>query len=674
MYKISYYIMAGIAFIISSFLFLQSLFTTVRISIDGNGRSFYVDGKTLIVLALIGVFTGVLFLLYVWQKNHTFYVGKYLMTIMMAINPLFVLMARNIPEADSYKCLDAAAQLVEGNVSAFQTGNYMFKWPNQNGLVLFYYVISKLFGVHNYLLIQILNALLVDVMYLIIYRFLKKYKDNYAELCTVYICIFFPLTLYTTFVYGTIIGLVFSISAMVLQQIYFHERKLRYLILSAILIALAVQFKSNYLICFLGMVISYFFDSVRAYRENSKNRKNLFPIGIVALVIFLLFGNTATKLCLAQITDGESTGVKGVPLYAWVVMGLQESPRAPGWYNGYNSHVFTNNDFDYEITALQCKMDLQEEIKRKINNPKESVLFFSKKIASQWCEPAFQGFEYNREECPTNIVRSDLYYDITSSSGRINRIIYFFLDGFQSFVYLGILLYILSDREKNISSDVGLIIFIGGFLFHLLWEGSSSYTFPYFVLIIPYALSGFLQVFATAIEYKTEKTIVLTAPATYNTCRRKLIGKGTVLLLFTVCWFLVKDFRITEDTDEWEEHIRLHRFVPEGIYNLEPAGAVGNAFYFYLDFCPDKDWTYELGSAEEGNYLILTEDNSLKMEEINQEEDKKLGFRIERLSGGYCFRWCEYLDQVLTYDTNTCNLTLSTYDENNKNQIWYLKK
>lgn len=674
MKKISYGLMAGIVFAISFFLFLQSLFTTVRIDIDGNERSFFIDGNPLIILVLIVFITGGVFLLYMWQKKHSFHVGKYLMTIMMIINPLFVLMSRNIPDADSYKCVDAAAQLVEGNINVFQVGNYLFKWPNQNGLVLFYYVISKLFGAHNYLLIQILNAVLVDILYLAVYQFLKKYEDNYAELCVTCICIFFPLTLYTTFVYGTIIGLVFSVGAMILQQIYFHERRWKYLILSGLFIALAVQFKSNYLICFLGMVISYFFDSVRVYKENSQDRKSLFPIGIVVLVFFLFLGNTATKLSLAQITDGESTGVKGVPLYAWVVMGLQESPRAPGWYNGYNSHVFTDNDFDYEMTTLQCKQDLREEITRKISNPKESVVFFSKKIASQWCEPAFQGFWYNREECQTDIARSNLYYDITSSSGRINRIIYFCLDGFQSFVYLGILLYILFDKKKDISSDVGLIVFIGGFLFHLFWEGSSSYAFPYFVFIIPYAVSGVLQVFDNVIEYRERKMKGLTSSVRYSTGQKQLIGKGAALFLLTVCLLLVKEFRITGDTDEWQEHSRLHRFIPEGTYNLEPVGTVENAFPFYLDFCPDKDWTYELRSAEDRYYLILTEDDSLKMEEAVREEDRKIGFRVERLNGGYCFRWCEYLDQVLTYDTESESLILSTYDENNINQIWYLKK
>jgi len=34
------------------------------------------------------------------------------------------------------------------------------------------------------------------------------------------------------------------------------------------------------------------------------------------------------------------------------------------------------------------------------------------------------------------------------------------------------------------------IIFIGGFLFHLVWEAKGQYTVCYFVLLIPYAWMG----------------------------------------------------------------------------------------------------------------------------------------------------------------------------------------
>ena len=37
------------------------------------------------------------------------------------------------------------------------------------------------------------------------------------------------------------------------------------------------------------------------------------------------------------------------------------------------------------------------------------------------------------------------------------------------------------------------MVFLGGFLFHLVWEASASYAIPYFVLLIPYAVKGFAE-------------------------------------------------------------------------------------------------------------------------------------------------------------------------------------
>lgn len=657
MYKIAYYVMAGVAFLISSFLFMQSLFTTVRISFDGNEKSYYIDGNPAVIGILVFITMAILLFVYS-NKGLRTKIAKYFMIIMLTISPVFALMAQNIPFADQYSCMETAAQMLEGNMSAFDAGNYMDKYANQNGLVLFYYVLGKVFGSYNYILVQLLNAVMIDVLYVMVYRYLKKYAPKYTDITILCLCAFFPLTLYTTFVYGTMIGLVLSIVAMIFQQMFFREHKWKYLLYSGVLIALAVQFKSNYLVFFVGMLICLVFHFVK-----EKSSKKLIPLGgVFLLCLCLVFGNSLTRVSLNKITDGASAGIKGTPSLAWVVMGLQESNRAPGWYNAYNGHVFEENNFDYELTQLQCKQDLQEEIVKKLNNPKESLVFFSKKIASQWCEPSFQGFWNNREEYKSEIKRSDFYYDITSSSGRLNRIIYFGLDIFQSFVYLGVIFYIILDKRKIISHNIGLIIFIGGFVFHLFWEGKSSYAFPYFVIIIPYAVSGMIGLFDRVIELRTGKITEILAD---RVVRKKAIVNATALVATFVCLLCVKDFRITNDTDDWNEYVRLHRFVPEGKYSLESVPENQVNFPFNLIFYPNKHWVYELRS----------ENDTLKIEGIDlEEEDEFIAFKIERLNGGYCFRWYEYMDQVLTYDPEMKSLALCTYEENNKNQIWYLNK
>ena len=46
---------------------------------------------------------------------------------------------------------------------------------------------------------------------------------------------------------------------------------------------------------------------------------------------------------------------------------------------------------------------------------------------------------------------------------------------------------ILFQNRKNISLELLLLItvFVGGFLFHVLWEAKSRYIIPYIVILIP---------------------------------------------------------------------------------------------------------------------------------------------------------------------------------------------
>ena len=50
------------------------------------------------------------------------------------------------------------------------------------------------------------------------------------------------------------------------------------------------------------------------------------------------------------------------------------------------------------------------------------------------------------------------------------------------------LIYVFMNRKnRNIYVWLPATAFIGGFLFHMLWEAKGQYTFTYFILLIPYA-------------------------------------------------------------------------------------------------------------------------------------------------------------------------------------------
>ena len=42
---------------------------------------------------------------------------------------------------------------------------------------------------------------------------------------------------------------------------------------------------------------------------------------------------------------------------------------------------------------------------------------------------------------------------------------------------------------------IGMIIVIGGFLFHTLWEVKAIYLYQYFMYLLPYAACGLVSLF-----------------------------------------------------------------------------------------------------------------------------------------------------------------------------------
>ena len=48
--------------------------------------------------------------------------------------------------------------------------------------------------------------------------------------------------------------------------------------------------------------------------------------------------------------------------------------------------------------------------------------------------------------------------------------------------------------KRQIQKLFCLIIIIGGFLFHMFWEGKAQYILPYFIMVIPYSAAGIKEI------------------------------------------------------------------------------------------------------------------------------------------------------------------------------------
>ena len=469
---------AARVFIISIFAIIISILTLLSMFnsnyIDINEKSIMVkDNPFEILLWFIAVIILVYFTRKFFKTQKEIYFKKLfiIISLILLIIGVFVIFKYDFyPVADQANILNIAAAMRNGDYSAFERLGYVGMCTNQAGIVMILYYLSFIFGENNYQIIQILNILaLIGSIYCLCK--ISKISFNNNELSNytlIFLILFFPLSFYITFVYGNLFGLFFSLFAILMGYNYFESGRPYYIVLSAFGIMVSMMFKSNYSITFVAMLIFVLCDIFLNKRRSS-----------IILIIILVIGYLGSSIIPSYFVKKE-TGIEldaGIPMIAYVEMGLQYSESGPGWFNGYNWNVYQSNGGDVEKTTNQIKTDLGNTLGYYLENINEFINFLYNKTISQWCNADFQCFWINRN---VNFIQNDI----------LNK----YLNIFESVVYLGTLAYIFfTGRHTKLHRLLLPTIFIGGFIFHLFWEAKGQYTITYFVLLIPYCVRGLID-------------------------------------------------------------------------------------------------------------------------------------------------------------------------------------
>lgn len=414
-----------------------------------------------------------------FQKRKEVDIYKLLICIHFILGMGWVVCTQLFPRADQGSCSAIAANLFSDTYDKvdFFKGGYLNQYPFQSGIILVFKIIYSFLGVNNYMAFQILNVVSIVLIDIYLMKVLKKITPVHAEkIGFLFLIFFFPLVFYSSFLYGNLMGCAFSTMAMYYEFEYFENHKVYNMILSTLFIGIALLVKSNYLIVLLAMLIFLGIDWIISLKK-----KNII-FAFIVIGSYIIATSGPVKLLSAQ--ENIDLG-QGVPKVAWIAMGMQESDMAPGWYNEYNANTYLNNDCDSEKTAEVAKKYIKERIVYFAENPIYTAKFYTKKMLSQWCEPTFGGLWINQFE--KNIIISR-YVDSILNGGKLQKIVIEILDILQSIIYWLAFLYVITNRkQKNIFIWFPGTIFIGGFLFHMIWEGKGQYTFTYFILLIPYA-------------------------------------------------------------------------------------------------------------------------------------------------------------------------------------------
>ena len=504
LYSIYRYIVLGLFLVINIWLFLLSIFSTSRLTSDANEYTYYTGDYAwlhIIVLLCIAAVTYLLVKKNIFSTLNIYFtnndkvfnkVRKICLSIIGITGIAWVLLTQSHAGADQYYVLKAAYDLRNHDYSMFVQGGYISKYTNQIGLLFIEYLIGFIVGDYNYIFWQLLNVVMIVFTYKMLsdIAIIWKLPRLASILLLVLGILFFPWTLYSVFIYGNVAGLFFAIMAFKYTMLFIENSKendrihIPYAVITGLAMMMSVMVKSNYLIFMIALILYTIAEMLR--------HKNIQIILVTCAVIAgFAFQAVVPKLVIEKISGCNLNN--GASSWTWIDMGLHTntgSSYADGWYNSRIAALYEDNNYNPEDEALAAKEEIRECIDTYKNDPDAFVAFLSRKVASQWNNPEFQCFWITNVR-NSNIRQSILISSILSLEGSLPFISY--LNILQSIILFGSMLYAINALFNNslAGTTVLPLTFIGGFIFHIFWEGKCQYTLPYFVLLLPLCIAGF---------------------------------------------------------------------------------------------------------------------------------------------------------------------------------------
>lgn len=698
--------------VIISGICLQSMFSTSFIGYltqeDGSKQEKSLNiadrpWKHLLVLAVFIVICVLLYRGYGWcrkrwisrtasfTQNTVNYVGAgkpcssfcILSIFIFFLGAVWILITQLYPGSDPSKVYRIAIQWREGDFSSYAEGGYMFRYPFQSGITLFYYFLSFLFGVDNYVALQFVNLAALTAIYLLLAKLAVIFWGGAEKKLPVIVhtalILWLPFSFYVTYLYGILPGMALSLCAVYCAVMYLKTRKYRYILPAVVCMGVATVLKMNCLIYLIAIVCFLLYDAVNILLSGKKDSFRQCIVSLVFILLLILGAagcNQASNRYVERLSGYED--MNGESMVSWVVMGLSDAPFGPGTYNGYIANVFVENDYDTEKVNEASKAEIRKILDRMSQDlVGDAIPFFGRKNAFQWNDPSFLCLE-NTKGRTSAVNMPDFVSDLIDGRGSV--VFYVIMNYVQTLIWFGVLFYLfLNWRSGNIHELFGAVIFLGGFLFHFIWESGASYTMPYFVIIIPYAVKGFADLvrcvnrtFVSVRESKDKKALM-------KDMLRKTYKPAAGILVVVVLIVLVSGRNIFRNTialnDGEEAEAQFYHRADAGtsaqaVQEVYNTGETKGGYYYlspYLE--PDKSVVYmdgEMTLVSIEPYAAERSHAATKLADVSDIEHKVL---VSWKDSDVRIRFRSN-EQVLSLDESGENPQLTTYMDDDMNLFY----
>ena len=399
---------------------------------------------------------------------------------MLALNVGIVLLSKSLPIFDQWCCWDMARQIATG----YEPWEYYYTnyFPHQMPYILLLSLPMKLN--QSPMWIQLLQAVgnvvgtwaLAECAALLSHRRSARLIAWLAALC------FLPYAFFAPYVYGNLPGLHAMLLAALGLMRYLTSGKKRHLLWMTLFMLLACLLKQNMLIAAIAAAIVLCLWAMQ--------QKRWLPV-MTAAVMLLLCATTGGTINRVVESRTDANLSEGFPTSSWIMMGLSESEKEPGWYNENCYTYYTEYGYSKATHNELSKADIRQRLSDFAADPVYTLRFFGRKTLSQWNDPTFQSLWVN--EMSRNPERSPLALSLYER-GKAYRLVSWVMDELHLLALAGIVLWLwLCRRERGLVHLFFPLLLIGGFLFHLVWEAKGQYTFLYFFPLTAFGALGWLE-------------------------------------------------------------------------------------------------------------------------------------------------------------------------------------
>lgn len=475
--------------------------------------------------------------------------------LILLLGGMLIVFGRTVPAADALSVYNAAAEWILGNKDIIHpTFSYLSYYPQQIGLMAFLELLLRLWNLTGlsapaWHFVKLVYVCLLCVAVLFQYRSLRYlWPDDWEPVSCCYlilVCCNLPMILYSSFVYGEIpsfamlsVGL-FLLLKLLADCIPAHSVETTspddtrvvgtshalsavtvFTALGSILfLTLSVMLRKNSLILIIAVLLVLFFEALRPGRSGRA------CIGLMAMAVCLTITSVGVLPLVQKCYEKKAgnTLSSGVTAMSYFAMGMQESSRGCGWYNGFNIDTYDAAGMNSDAANAISRAAINERIAYFREHPGYAVNFYLHKHLSQWADGTYAS---RQATLATYGGRSDFLKEVYE--GSLASAYIEWGNAWQNVLYLGMLLFCIATVRKRrpgngsanaaanddfrfrnncLYTYTGLIAVLGGFLFHIIWEANSRYIFVYSLLLMPYCAAGIHDGLVRLAAWRSNRTL-----------------------------------------------------------------------------------------------------------------------------------------------------------------------